>query len=368
MPKISATMSAKTESKQPFSDQVLHWFDQHGRKNLPWQQNISPYSVWVSEIMLQQTQVSTVIPYYERFMDELPNVEALANCSEDQVLHLWTGLGYYSRARNLQRCAQIVCDDFGGELPGDVDVLCALPGIGRSTAGAIVSIAFKKRAPILDGNVKRVLARFDAVEGWPGESAVSKALWALSESVTPADRCADYTQAIMDLGATLCTRSRPECHRCPLQDDCSALATNRVQDFPGKKPKKERPVKAVHMLLAQRPDGNILLQKRPPNGIWAGLWSLPEYDDLDALKQAAKLRFGDDGELQTLSDIRHNFSHYQLHIHPVLLQVNAEPREIMEAEREVWYNSGLILGLAAPVKKLLAALDASSHGLFGDSV
>ena len=207
-----------------FQRAVLRWFDQHGRTNLPWQQNISPYRVWVSEIMLQQTQVTTVIPYFERFMDSFPTVQSLAAAPLDEVLHHWTGLGYYARARNIYKAAQIVCDQYKGHFPSSMDKLCDLPGIGRSTAAAISSIAFKIPATILDGNVKRVLARYSAIAGWPGKADVVQQLWQVAENFTPQERIADYTQAMMDLGATTCTRASPNCSQCPLVDSCIAYA------------------------------------------------------------------------------------------------------------------------------------------------
>ena len=219
-----------------FSRAVLTWFDKHGRKTLPWQQGITPYRVWLSEIMLQQTQVTTVIPYFERFVARFPDVASLAAAPINDVLHLWTGLGYYARARNLHRCAQTLVCNYGGEFPATVEALAELPGIGRSTAGAIVSIAFKQRAAILDGNVKRVLARYHAVAGWPGDATTLKTLWVHAETHTPKKRVNNYTQAMMDLGATLCTRSKPACERCPVMSTCVAYATGQVNLYPGKKP------------------------------------------------------------------------------------------------------------------------------------
>ena len=229
--------------KDHIAEALLEWFEQHGRKDLPWQTNRTPYRVWISEIMLQQTQVSTVIPFYERFMTQLPTVEELAAATEDTVLHLWTGLGYYARARNLHRCAKQVCASHKGVFPSDRAGLEALPGIGRSTAGAILSLAMDTRAPILEGNVKRVLARYHAVAGWPGQRVVSDTLWSHAENHTPQKRVADYTQAIMDLGATCCTRSRPICEQCPLKRGCAACAQGRQSDFPGRKPRKPIPLK-----------------------------------------------------------------------------------------------------------------------------
>ena len=232
-----------------FSDRVLHWFDAHGRKHLPWQQQISAYRVWVSEIMLQQTQVTTVIGYFERFMQRFPDVVTLANAPQDDVLHLWTGLGYYARARNLHKAAQQIATDHGGEFPQTLEQVMALPGIGRSTAGAILSIACGKSHPILDGNVKRVLARYYAIEGWPGKRAVEDTLWQHATENTPATRTNHYTQAMMDLGAMICTRSKPACDKCPLQSDCIAYAQGKQNEYPGKKPKKTLPVKSTVMWI-----------------------------------------------------------------------------------------------------------------------
>lgn len=339
---------------------VLTWFDRHGRKNLPWQQAISPYRVWVSEIMLQQTQVQTVIPYYDRFMRELPNVEALAAASPDHVMHLWTGLGYYSRARNLQRTAQIICGQYEGEFPDDVERLSDLPGIGRSTAGAIASIAFGKRAAILDGNVKRVLARFHGVEGYPGETAVHNKLWDFAEAHTPKKRIEAYTQAMMDLGATLCTRSKPACGICPLNNDCTARLEGRTAEFPGKKPKKTLPIKSAQMLIIVDKRGDILLEKRPPTGIWSSLWVFPQIESdqdpvvycADQLRLTAEI-------VERRDSYRHTFSHYHFDIEPVLLRLKKQPASISENDRQLWYNlrNPAAIGLAAPVVKLLKTLE-----------
>jgi len=287
-----------------FDQRVLQWFDEHGRKHLPWQQNPTGYRVWVSEIMLQQTQVATVIPYYERFMSRFPTLNALATSPIDDVLAHWSGLGYYARARNLHRCAQEVLKNHAGEMPNSLEALQALPGIGRSTAAAIVSLAHGIPEPILDGNVKRVLARHRAVKGWPGQAAVLKELWSISEAVTPRERCGPFNQAMMDLGATLCKRSKPQCPVCPVAEDCQGLATGDPTAYPGKKPKKDKPVKATVMLLIRNDADGILLEKRPPSGIWGGLWSLPEVekDQWGAVEGESVMRF------------RHTFSHYHLDI------------------------------------------------------
>ena len=340
-----------------FSKSVLTWFDRHGRKHLPWQQNINPYRVWLSEIMLQQTQVATVIPYFERFVEKYPDVKSLAAAPVDKVLHLWTGLGYYARARNLHKCAKTIVEIHAGEFPSSVEELAELPGIGRSTAGAIVSIAFKKPAAILDGNVKRVLARYFAVEGWPGLPNVANQLWQIAEELNPKKRPDHYTQAMMDLGATICTRSKPQCDACPLHEGCVAYAQGSIQQFPGKKPKKDLPEKAVQLLMLRNPSGDFLLQQRPASGIWGGLWSFPEIDlEMDA-EEFVNDRWGRAAAIEIWDCWRHTFSHYHLDITPVLIQMTKTPKAIGETKSH-WYNPHAPedLGLAAPVKKLLDKL------------
>ncbi|MCY1283115.1 Adenine DNA glycosylase [compost metagenome] len=339
---------------EQFSGAVLDWYDSHGRKDLPWQQGITPYRVWVSEIMLQQTQVSTVLGYFDRFMDALPTVQALAAAPEDEVLHLWTGLGYYTRARNLQKTAKKVVAEFGGEFPRDVEKLAELPGIGRSTAGAIASLSMGLRAPILDGNVKRVLARYVAQEGYPGEPKVAKQLWDVAERFTPQVRVNHYTQAMMDLGATLCTRSKPSCLLCPLQSGCRAHALGRETAYPAPKPRKTLPQKRTLMPLLASRDGAILLYRRPSSGLWGGLWSLPELDDLDALAPLASQHSLHLGERRELPGLTHTFSHFQLAIEPWLVAVEGSAPAVAEGDW-LWYNLATPprLGLAAPVKKLL---------------
>jgi len=341
-----------------FSNAVLTWFDQYGRKSLPWQQNINPYRVWVSEIMLQQTQVATVIGYFERFMETFPTVEDLAAAQQDQVLHLWTGLGYYARARNLHKTAKIIHEEHQGKFPNTLDEICDLPGIGRSTAGAILSIALGVRSPILDGNVKRVLARHHAVEGWPGQTKTLNQLWGFAEHYTPTERVADYTQAMMDLGATLCTRTKPACSLCPLVESCAAQAQGNMTDYPHRKPKKTTPVKSVIFLMCENEEGEILLQQRPPSGIWGGLWSFPEMSE-GASKASIEEQLGLSATtIDAWEPIRHTFSHFHLDITPTLVKIGKNSRGVMEADRSVWYNlaSPSKLGLAAPVKQLLDKL------------
>ena len=353
-------MPAVKPTQTTFAHRVLNWFDQHGRKDLPWQRDITPYRVWVSEIMLQQTQVKTVIPYFERFTTTFPTVAALACATEDEVLHLWTGLGYYARGRNLHRAAQFVCNDLQGEFPDTVAGLCELPGVGRSTAGAIVSIAFKRRAVILDGNVKRVLARYRAVDGWPGKTAVHDALWQIADEYTPAERSADYTQAIMDLGATLCTRAAPACESCPLRADCQALAMGAQKSFPGKKPRKALPVRSTVFIVACAANGEIWLERRPGSGIWGGLWCFPELEDVALASDWCLDRWGLEPEqVSALPEFRHTFSHYHLDISPVQVRLPLNPGAVMEARDRLWYNrrQPAAIGLAAPVASLLDRLD-----------
>ncbi|HET8551115.1 MAG TPA: A/G-specific adenine glycosylase, partial [Gammaproteobacteria bacterium] len=266
-------MSAAVE--HDFAPRLLAWFASHGRHALPWQREPTPYRVWVSEIMLQQTQVATVIPYFKRFMARFPDLATLAAAPLDDVLALWSGLGYYARARNLHRAAQSAVAEYGGELPASLDELMAFPGIGRSTAGAILSLSRGQRHPILDGNVKRVLARFHAIAGWPGDKRVADRLWEFAESHTPVADCAAYTQAIMDFGATVCTRRNPACDICPMSANCEAYALGRQHDFPAPRARRGYPERNVRVLVIEA-EGAVLLEKRPPTGIWGGLWSLPE--------------------------------------------------------------------------------------------
>lgn len=346
---------------EQFQQQVLEWFDQHGRHDLPWQHPRSPYRVWLSEIMLQQTQVKTVMPYFQRFIERFPDILSLAAAEEDEVLHLWTGLGYYARARNLLKCARVIAQEHNGEFPNTVEALEALPGIGRSTAGAIVSQAFDQPAAILDGNVKRVLARFAEIPGWPGETAVHKTLWSIAEALTPDTRCADFTQAMMDLGATLCTRSRPTCALCPLSNDCSAFASGTQADYPGKKPRKTLPVKSTVMLLCINDQGEVLLERRPSSGLWGGLWSLPEVGSADDAATHCLDRFQcSPSVVERWDTLRHSFSHYHLDIHPLRLQIPAAAAGVMEGDAMLWYNVAVPerIGLAAPVARLLQQLQA----------
>ncbi len=353
--------SDRTSEGDWFAARLLAWFDNHGRKDLPWQQDISAYRVWISEIMLQQTQVATVIPYFEAFMARFPSVVQLAAADLDDVLHHWTGLGYYARARNLHKAAKTIVSEHAGELPRGVEALETLPGIGRSTAGAIASIAQRKRAPILDGNVKRVLARFHAVAGYPGTTAVSRELWDYAERHTPERRVADYTQAIMDLGATRCLRSSPACGECPVAERCEARANGTVQDYPGKKPKKEKPVREARLFVLHDGAGACLLERRPPEGIWGGLWTPPERSrelDAEALLAEFDLRPDDARGIRSAPVFRHTFTHYHLDIEPVYIELSTRSAAVADRDDIRWYLPGgnEALGLSAPAVKLLATI------------
>lgn len=348
-----------TAKSVDFSVRLLDWFDHHGRHDLPWQHPREPYRVWLAEIMLQQTQVTTVIPYFERFLARFPTLHALALAPTDDVLAQWAGLGYYARARNLHRCAQLIVEQHGGEFPRDLETLNALPGIGRSTAAAILAQAFGQRHAILDGNVRRVLARHAVIAGWTGTPAVQKKLWALSDQLLPDTRLADYTQAIMDLGATVCTARTPACGICPVHDDCAARLQGKIADYPAARPRKARPLRRSWMLLIEDAEGQILCERRPPAGIWGGLWCLPMSEgELDWI-QLCKERYGLICALASpLAAIHHSFTHFDLNILPLRLRVRSTSDVVNENSQLAWiklgYDSGKV-GLPAPVRKLLAS-------------
>lgn len=359
--KVNNLVSAENTSQDStFSQQVLTWFDIHGRKNLPWQHAKTPYTVWVSEIMLQQTQVKTVIPYYQRFMQRFSDVLSLANAEQDEVLHHWTGLGYYARARNLQKAAQVIRDEHDGQFPQKIDQLIALPGIGRSTAGAILSLACGQHHSILDGNVKRVLARYFTVEGWPGNKKVETSLWQYADNLTPKKRTGDYTQAMMDMGATLCTRSQPKCDECPLHTDCLAFVQGRQTELPHKKPKKTIPVKSTVMLIPMW-QKQVLIYKRPPAGLWGGLWGFHEVKEQDDIAQKASSLSLQDFQQQSLEAFRHTFSHFHLDIQPVLLHLKEQPIGQVMEDTQMWFDLSQPqnVGLAAPTKKLFSTIHTS---------
>lgn len=334
-----------------FANVLLTWFDSHGRKNLPWQQEKSPYRVWISEIMLQQTQVATVIPYFENFVARFPTVQHLAAAPLDEVLQLWAGLGYYARARNLHKAAQEIVKR--GEFPDTLSELLELSGVGKSTAGAILSIAFQKSHPILDGNVKRVLTRFFAISGWTGLREIEMKLWQLSSLITPKKRCDDYTQAIMDLGATLCTRSKPRCFDCPMSQACKAFLTNTVANYPFPKPAKKLPIKQTLFLIIKNQHEQIWLEQRTLNGIWGGLWSFPE---VEAIEDAQNWCLKNDFKIthqQLLLSKRHTFTHYHLDYTPFFLEVQTQAiKNTNFHTREQWQQRAL----PTPIQTLLTQL------------
>ncbi|GAB2566414.1 A/G-specific adenine glycosylase [Dyella jejuensis] len=340
-----------------FACALLEWFDRHGRHDLPWQHPRDAYRVWLSEIMLQQTQVATVVPYFQRFVTRLPTLSELAAADEDTVLALWSGLGYYRRARFLHRAAQLCVEQHAGELPRDFDALAALPGIGRSTAGAILAQAHGLRFPILDGNVKRVLTRYHGIVGHPGEREVEKRLWQHADAHTPAERIADYTQAIMDLGATVCVRTRPLCGVCPLREGCVAHRDHLTTQLPTPKPSKAIPTRSTMMLILRDENGRVMLQRRGAQGVWSGLWSLPEAEDSDSAWREAQRRARID-DAQALTPFMHVFSHYRLHIQPLLFDGAAPALAIADNGDLRWCAIADLpaLGLPAPVRTLLMAL------------
>jgi A/G-specific adenine glycosylase len=344
-------------ARESIAPRLLAWHAKSGRHGLPWQQDRSAYRVWVSEIMLQQTQVATVIPYFARFMQRFPDVCALADAPPDEVLHLWTGLGYYARARNLHRAAQLIRDRHDGRFPTGLDAVMELPGVGRSTAGAILAISAGARHPILDGNVKRVLARFYAVDGAPDESATIEKLWRLAEDNTPSRNVATYTQAIMDLGATLCTRAKPRCEACPIESDCRARIEGRQDELPAAKRKRAVRKRKTAVMLVARRESEVLLVQRPPSGIWGGLWCLPEFEHRDAAAMYAANTLTSATLVRTpLPDIEHSFTHFDLVITPVVATCRGEAA--VHEGNTLWYDltQPARVGLPAPIKTLLGTL------------
>ena len=350
-----------------FSAELVAWQKQHGRHQLPWQNTRDPYRIWLSEIMLQQTQVSAVIPYYERFLNSFSNVKELAEAPADEVMAHWSGLGYYSRARNLHSCAQKVMNLYDGVFPSDPSLLVQLPGIGRSTAAAIAAFAYGARAAILDGNVKRVFCRVFGVEGFPGEKKVENLLWQRAEANLPVKNIEAYTQGLMDLGATLCTRSRPGCQQCPFQRRCVAALTGRTAELPARKPKKAVPEKSTVMLVVLH-DGHVLLEARPNHGIWGGLLSLPELSRMplsvsERVSQhgieSALAEFGEVSTFDELPDFSHGFTHYKLHVKPVRVELLRRFQLVGQPGYQWIPLRGIVsAALPAPVKKLLLAIDA----------
>ena len=346
-----------TESVSEFAERLLVWHAEHGRHDLPWQASRAPYRVWLSEIMLQQTRVDTVIPYYTRFLERFPDIQALAAAPVEEVLGLWSGLGYYARARNLHKAAQQVVEDFGGCFPQRAQDIVTLPGIGRSTAAAIAAFCFDERAAILDGNVKRVLCRVFGIEGFPGERAVETRLWALAEELLPPAQADTYIQAQMDLGATVCTRGRPACERCPLAQMCVARASGREAQLPQPRPKKAVPLRHVRVAVIEQ-GAAVLLERRPPAGIWGGLLSLPELPEEAVLPEWLAARFGAAvGECRPLPVLRHVFSHFRLDIEPFHCVLSARPAVVAEEGLE-WLALDALAeaGLPAPVRRILESL------------
>ena len=350
--------SGSSYADPTFSARIIEWQAAHGRHDMPWQRNRDPYAIWISEIMLQQTQVSAVTPYYLRFLDRFPSLAALARGTEDEVLKLWSGLGYYSRARNLYRAARQVAQDFGGEFPASRALIETLPGIGRSTAAAISVFAFGAAEPILDGNVKRVLARHFAIDGFPGERLIEKSMWQLAEALVPAMAIEPYTQGLMDLGATICTRSKPLCTRCPLAATCQARALDRINTLPAPRPRKSVPMRRTIMLVLR--DGeDTLLEKRPPTGIWGGLWSFPEVVDVEAARALCRVRFGCEPlALTRLPILRHGFTHFSLDIEPVVIAVRRTKARVHESGGAMWLSldEAKRAALPVPAKKIIALL------------
>lgn len=339
-----------------FAARLLAWYDRHGRNDLPWQHPRTPYRVWVAEVMLQQTQVTAVMGYFERFIARFPDVHRLAKADTDSVMEYWAGLGYYARARNLHAAARVIVDDYAGELPDDLDALMALPGIGRSTAGAVLAQAFGLRAPILDGNAKRVLARFEAVDGAPGQAGFENRLWRLAEQYTPHQRLADYTQAIMDLGATMCVKRAPNCPECPVNSDCAARAQGRQADIPAPRRRAKRPLRTTRMLILRRASGDILFERRPPAGIWGGLWALPEIPDGQNAEAYCRQQLGlSPAHTRELPALRHGFTHFELEIKPLEMQV-MEQAGIMEERGRDWYAREQPPPLPTPIAKLIRNL------------
>ncbi len=350
-----------TAPKPPLAPALLAWHASAGRHELPWQLTRTANRVGVSELMLQQTQVGTVIPYYLRFLARFPDVNTLAAAPIDEVLHLWSGLGYYARARNLHRAALRIRDEHAGEFPHAFAQIVALPGIGRSTAGAILALAREERFPILDGNARRVLARYFGLAGAANDTAVLKRLWQLAEEQTPAQQVAAYTQAIMDLGATVCVRRRPLCSQCPLEAHCSAHRSGRQHEIPAPRRGGARPKRDVFMVVALQDSGEVLLERRPESGVWGGLWCLPEFATASAAGAFIRNCLGDCTEPQPLDTLEHGFTHFDLAITPLLVRCPGSAAEIGEGS-SLWYNirAPARIGLPAPITTLLSGLAGAS--------
>jgi len=373
---VSSDENSSKFSDPGFSHAVIHWQKGHGRHNLPWQKSKDAYRVWLSEIMLQQTQVTAVIPYYQRFLNSFPDVASLANASSEQVMSHWSGLGYYTRARNLHACAKRIVSEYGGVFPHQPALLADLPGIGRSTAAAIAAFSYGARAAILDGNVKRVFTRVFGVDGFPGTKSVENDLWQRAEALLPVADIQSYTQGLMDLGATLCTRTKPRCNDCPLQNRCVAFATNRIAELPSRKIKKAIPTKQIRMLLIVDQSSQVLLEKRPQIGIWGGLFSLPElaYEEDKTAQQVLRQiqraveEFGEPDTIRELNKFTHVFTHFKLEINPYQCSLKNIARAVAE-DTHVWYPLAACdeAPLPAPIKKLLGWVSANQLTFAQDS-
>jgi A/G-specific adenine glycosylase len=346
-----------------FAHRIVNWQSVHGRQGLPWQDTKDPYRIWLSEIMLQQTQVVTVIPYYQRFLERFPTIAALAAASQEDVMPFWAGLGYYARAHNLHRCAQALVADWGGKFPPSATEISTLPGIGRSTAAAIAAFAYAERSPILDGNVKRVFTRHFGIDGEPAKREIEQRLWQLADAQVeqaPDLNMARYTQGLMDLGATLCTGGKPDCARCPVGNTCVAKRDGRQQELPTPKARKTLPERKTGMLVLHH-QGAIFLQQRPSPGIWGGLWSLPEFDAENSPQAAARTLGLNANDHYELAAFAHTFSHYRLHVRPCYMSVNKPPSTRLSdsaAMAHCWISGDQLASVAlpAPVKKLLTDL------------
>jgi len=361
--------------KVDFSSQILDWFQHSGRKNLPWQINPTPYRVWISEIMLQQTQVKTVIPYFKKFMAKFPNITDLASASDEQVMALWSGLGYYSRARNIHKTAIKLCSNENflgiGVFPQTVTELQILPGIGRSTAGAILALSMDLKAAILDGNVKRVLARCFAVDGWPGRSSVAKQLWQIAEILTPEKNVKEYTQALRDWGAGICTPKNFQCNQCPINNICQATNDSSQLNYPGKKPKKKIPTRHQYFCLLLSKNAELLLEKRPPTGIWGGLWTPISCDLEENLGQYLIKEYSIEcSHQERLTEFKHSFSHFHLHLIPIKTEatkmIAIAENQLRWQRPEEWLNEGI----PKPVRTMILNLiqDLKNNNLKKDNL
>ncbi len=351
-----------SECFDDFSQLLLKWRNPLPGRDLPWAFESNPYKVWISEIMLQQTQAATVVPYYLRFIRKFPDIPSLTNASIDEVLNLWTGLGYYSRARNLHLAAQLIADQHNGQFPANFDEILALPGIGRSTAGAICALAYGHKAPILDGNAKRVYARSFCVDDEKDSQRIRK-LWKIADACTPAEDCQKYTQHIMDLGATVCTPRNPKCEVCPVRLLCCAKSANLIEKFPLRKQRIIRKTKAVTLVVALDQSNRLLLERRPPSGIWGGLWSFPEFPGhIDDVRNWFRQNYAINiSIIQTWNPFHHDFTHFRLKITPLIVQItDSESNQFRRADIDlVSLDEPLHRGIPAPVLELISRIKST---------